>query len=118
MARGPISYVASSWGLQHGGPQLGAARPRVAVNLFLACLDRLARQFLPALPVAECLLDSTVLQRMKTDEDRPPARLQADRQGRQQSLQGRQLVVDGDAQGLEHARRRVDRLAAAAARHT
>jgi hypothetical protein len=51
---------------------------------------------------------------MKADHHGPAAGFHPAWQDRQEPIQGTQLIIDGDPQGLEHARRRIDRVPPAA----
>ena len=108
----------------HEGPgkRLAACAAGSGVDSYflVARLHRLGRQHLPQRPVAEGLLDAPILQRMKTDQHRPSARLEAPGQLLHQPIQGLQFVIDGDPQRLENAGRRVDAPSSGSlgARHT
>ena len=68
-------------------------------------------------PAAELVLHQPVLQGMEGDDAEPPAGLQSAENGVQALVQGVQLVVDRDAQGLKAAPGRVFVLAADRRRH-
>src|SRR5438093_6923534 len=58
------------------------------------------------------LLHDAVLERVEGDDREPATGSKDPERGREAFLDVLELVVDGDAQGLEHARRRVDASAA------
>src|SRR5438093_6681585 len=58
------------------------------------------------------LLHDAILERVEGDDREPATGSKDPERGREAFLDVHELVVDGDAQGLEHARRRVDASAA------
>src|SRR6266496_513547 len=84
------------------------ARKRAQLGLLPADADReVGRAIAPALEVAHESLDEPVFERMEADDGEPSARSQHREGGRQCSLERPELVVDGDAQRLEDALRRM-----------
>src|SRR5688572_9563016 len=107
------------------GAQLRGAGARIDLRLRLACRNhRLADRRKGCRPlmrdrqmprtrrlagaIGEELLDDAVFERMKGDDDKPPAGLQYRFRRKQRLRQFAELVVDEDAQGLEDARCRMD----------
>src|SRR5512133_1470450 len=90
----------------HGPAQLGRARARVAILLLLARADGLGRyRRVEALREAflERGLDAPILSRMEGEEGGPAAGFEAGGQDGEHSLEGGELLVYFDADGLEGA---------------
>ena len=82
-------------------------RPRSSSPATTTCLVRRRKLGPPAAsgsPGRGSALDHPILERVEADDHQPAARPQAVGQLGQQALELAQLVVDGDAQGLEGAR--------------
>src|SRR5258708_28231806 len=86
------------------GPQLRAARPWIAINLFFAGSHRLFRQDLvdPRFSsVAQSVFYDAVLQRVKADHHQPASRFQDARRCFHKRLQVVQFAVYEDSDSLE-----------------
>src|SRR5690606_24047930 len=86
-------------------PQLGATRTRIGFLLGLTGHERLARNALPDVSLLEGALDQTILQGVEADEDGDATGAQHLGSRFQERGELVELPVDGQAQGLERARR-------------
>src|SRR6266567_8370270 len=111
--------------------QSSASRAGIGADFFLRGSDRAASQDLQELPRAtdapgqargteadagippESFLDHPVFQRVVGDNGDPAAGIQVAYRGREEMRQREKLLIDLDAQGLEHARGRIDLAASA-----
>src|SRR6266849_3188118 len=94
-----------------GGAHLGAARPRIAINLVFRCHHRFLREQTKVLvlrALTHCILDDPVFERMKADHHQPSARFQHPGRRLQQCFQIVQFPVYEDSESLKSSGRRMN----------